>query len=149
MTKSLLAVLLLLLAAPMMGQSKSNLSASAVPTKVEGNGVLTPTGLRYWDIQVGTGAEAKSGRKVTVHYTGWLLNGTKFDSSVDRGRPFEFKLGAERVIKGWDEGIAGMKVGGKRQLRVPSRLGYGASGAGNRIPPDATLLFDIELLAVQ
>ena len=106
-------------------------------------------GLQYWDIKVGTGAVAKTGQKVSVHYTGWLTNGKKFDSSVDRGQPFDFQLGAGQVIKGWDEGVAGMKVGGKRQLRIPPELGYGSRGAGGVIPPDATLVFDVELLAIK
>ena len=112
----------------------------------------TPSGLKYNDTVVGTGAEAKAGQNVTVHYTGWLDNkgqkGTKFDSSVDRGEPFEFGLGAGQVIRGWDEGVAGMKIGGKRTLTIPPELGYGARGAGGVIPPNATLIFDVELLGV-
>jgi len=119
------------------------------PTKVTGAPTKTPSGLEYWDIKAGTGAVAQSGHKVKVHYTGWLTNGKKFDSSVDRGQPFEFMLGAGQVIKGWDEGVAGMKVGGKRQLKIPPNLGYGAAGAGGVIPPNATLIFDVELLGVQ
>ena len=118
------------------------------PTKVEGPGKMTITKLRYWDIKVGDGAEAKSGDRVKVHYTGWLTRGKKFDSSKDRKQPFEFKLGAGQVIKGWDQGVAGMKVGGMRQLRIPPELGYGARGAGGVIPPDAELIFDVELLGV-
>jgi len=111
--------------------------------------VVTVSGLKYEDIVVGTGEEAKSGRTVEVHYTGWLTNGTKFDSSKDRGQPFSFPLGAGRVIKGWDEGVAGMKVGGKRKLTIPSELGYGSRGAGGAIPPNATLIFEVELLALR
>ena len=100
------------------------------------------------DIEVGNGAEASAGHSVSVHYTGWLTNGTKFDSSLDRGKPFEFALGGGMVIKGWDQGVAGMKVGGKRKLTIPPELGYGANGAGNVIPPNATLVFEVELLGV-
>jgi FKBP-type peptidyl-prolyl cis-trans isomerase FkpA len=100
------------------------------------------------EIQVGSGAEAVAGKQVSVHYTGWLTNGTKFDSSVDRGRPFQFRLGAGDVIKGWDQGVAGMKIGGKRKLTIPPELGYGARGAGGVIPPNATLVFEVELLGV-
>jgi FKBP-type peptidyl-prolyl cis-trans isomerase FkpA len=106
-------------------------------------------GLKYTDDQVGTGAEAQAGKTVSVHYTGWLTDGTKFDSSKDRGQPFSFPLGAGRVIKGWDEGVAGMKVGGKRTLMIPPDLGYGARGAPGAIPPNATLKFEVELLEVK
>jgi FKBP-type peptidyl-prolyl cis-trans isomerase len=112
-----------------------------------------PNGLKYTDTKTGDGATAAAGNKVSVHYTGWLYNngvkGTKFDSSVDRGQPFQFTLGAHQVIAGWDEGVAGMKVGGKRTLIIPPALGYGARGAGGVIPPNATLMFDVELLGVQ
>ena len=118
------------------------------PTKVEGKPKSTVSGVEYWDIVVGTGATAAPGKTVGVHYTGWLADGKKFDSSVDRGRPISFPLGAGRVIKGWDEGIAGMKVGGKRQLRIPPGLGYGSRGAPPKIPPNAVLIFDVQLLAV-
>lgn len=118
------------------------------PTKVSGNPTKTSSGLEYWDINVGKGATAVAGKDVKVHYTGWLTDGTQFDSSVERLKPFIFKLGAGRVIRGWDEGVAGMKVGGKRQLRIPPELGYGDRGAGGIIPPKATLIFDVELLEV-
>jgi FKBP-type peptidyl-prolyl cis-trans isomerase FkpA len=116
------------------------------------NTVTTPSGLQYIDTQVGAGATAAAGQYVTVHYTGWLYNngeqGAKFDSSKDRNDPFQFDLGAGMVIKGWDEGVAGMQVGGKRTLIIPPEMGYGARGAGGVIPPNATLKFDVELLAV-
>jgi FKBP-type peptidyl-prolyl cis-trans isomerase len=147
-----LAIAGLVAAAPAQDQTKKSASktASGGPTKVTGAPTKTPSGLEYWDIKVGTGPVAQSGHKVKVHYTGWLTNGKKFDSSVDRGEPFEFMLGAGQVIKGWDEGVAGMKVGGKRQLKIPPDLGYGASGTGGGlIPPNATLIFDVELLGVQ
>jgi FKBP-type peptidyl-prolyl cis-trans isomerase len=108
----------------------------------------TPSGLQYRDDQVGTGAEARPGDHVSVHYTGTLTDGRKFDSSHDRSSAFQFDLGAGRVIRGWDEGVAGMKVGGKRTLLIPPQLGYGSRGAGNVIPPDATLVFEVELLGV-
>ncbi len=104
--------------------------------------------LQIEDVKVGEGDEAKAGQTVNVHYTGWLTDGTKFDSSVDRGQPFRFPLGAGRVIRGWDEGVAGMKVGGKRKLTIPPEMGYGARGAGGVIPPNATLVFEVELLGV-
>jgi FKBP-type peptidyl-prolyl cis-trans isomerase len=109
----------------------------------------TPSGLRYRDEQVGTGAEAKAGDHAVVHYTGRLDNGKKFDSSRDRNEPFEFALGAGMVIRGWDEGVQGMRVGGKRTLVIPPDLGYGARGAGGVIPPNATLTFDVELLELR
>ena len=115
--------------------------------------ITTPSGLQYDDSKVGDGAEATAGQHVTVHYTGWLRNddgstGAKFDSSKDRNDPFQFSLGAGQVIKGWDEGVQGMKVGGARRLTIPASLGYGARGAGGAIPPNAILIFDVELLAV-
>ncbi|WP_295640162.1 FKBP-type peptidyl-prolyl cis-trans isomerase [uncultured Methylibium sp.] len=112
----------------------------------------TASGLQYEDTTVGSGATAQAGQDVRVHYTGWLYNdgvaGKKFDSSKDRGDPFEFSLGAGMVIRGWDEGVAGMQVGGTRRLVIPAALGYGARGAGGVIPPNATLLFEVDLLAV-
>jgi FKBP-type peptidyl-prolyl cis-trans isomerase len=120
------------------------------PTKVTGDGVKTESGLQYWDIVVGTGAVAKEGDRVRVHYTGWLTTGKKFDSSVDAGRPFTFALGNGEVIRGWDEGVSGMKVGGKRQLHIPPDLGYGGGGTPDgTIPANAALIFDVQLLSVQ
>ena len=110
--------------------------------------ITTASGLVYEELTVGSGAEAASGQHVTVHYTGWLTDGTKFDSSKDRDDPFSFMLGAGQVIRGWDEGVAGMKVGGTRKLTIPPELGYGARGAGGVIPPNATLVFEVELLAI-
>ncbi len=134
------------------GSTKKSSTPSAAstssPMKVNGQPTTTASGLQYWDIVVGTGATAMPGNTVKVHYTGFLTTGEKFDSSRDRGEPFSFPLGTGQVIKGWDEGVAGMKVGGQRQLRIPPELGYGAAGAGGAIPPNATLIFDVELLEV-
>jgi FKBP-type peptidyl-prolyl cis-trans isomerase len=125
------------------------LADTSGPSKPVGKVVTTPSGLKYYDLKPGTGkVAAKTGDTVKVHYTGWLTDGKKFDSSLDRGEPISFKLGAGMVIKGWDEGIAGMKVGQKRQLRIPPQLGYGASGAGGVIPPNAELIFDVELVGL-
>lgn len=107
---------------------------------------ITDSGLKFEDTVIGEGAMAQAGQQVSVHYTGWLENGTKFDSSKDRNAPFNFSLGAGMVIRGWDEGVAGMNVGGTRKLTIPSELGYGAAGAGGVIPPHATLIFEVELL---
>ncbi len=137
-TKSILFVICLFVASAAFAQT---------------NMTTTPTGLKTMDTTIGTGAEAVNGKTIVVHYTGWLdmagQKGTKFDSSVDRGQPFEFVLGQGRVIQGWEQGFAGMKVGGKRTLYIPSTLGYGAHGAGSAIPPNANLIFEVELLAVK
>ena len=114
--------------------------------EVSGVPQATGTGLQVVEILAGTGPEARSGQEVSVHYTGWLTNGTKFDSSRDRGQPFKFPLGAGRVIRGWDEGVASMKLGGKRRLILPPELGYGAQGTGP-IPPNSTLIFDVEAIS--
>ncbi len=110
--------------------------------------ITTASGLVYEELQVGEGETAQAGMTVTVHYTGWLTDGRKFDSSKDRNDPFQFGLGRGQVIRGWDEGVAGMKVGGRRKLTIPAELGYGARGAGGVIPPNATLVFEVELLGV-
>jgi len=119
------------------------------PTKVSGAPQKTASGVEYWDLEQGSGETAVAGKQMKVHYTGWLADGKKFDSSVDTGHPFRFILGRGRVIKGWDEGLAGMKVGGKRQLRIPPELAYGARGFGSTIPPNSTLIFEVELLEVR
>jgi len=120
------------------------------PSSTDGEGVTLPSGLAYWDLKVGTGAVATIGKKVKVNYTGWLLEqGTKFDSSFDRDQPLEFTIGGGNVIKGWDIGVSGMKVGGKRQLRIPPELAYGYRGQPPDIPRNAYLIFDVELLEVQ
>ena len=111
--------------------------------------LTTSTGLKYEDLVEGKGDVANAGQAVDVHYTGWLTDGNKFDSSKDRGQPFSFTLGTGGVIKGWDEGVQGMKVGGKRKLTIPAQLGYGSRGAGGVIPPNATLIFEVELLAIR
>jgi FKBP-type peptidyl-prolyl cis-trans isomerase FkpA len=129
-------------------------AAIATPTLGQtGKPMPTPSGLQIIDTKAGTGPSPKPGQTCVMHYTGWLYEngakGKKFDSSVDRGEPFEFKIGLRQVIAGWDEGVASMKVGGKRTLIIPAALGYGAQGAGNVIPPNATLMFDVELLGVK
>jgi len=121
---------------------------NTTPSSSGGNTIKTASGLQYEEIIVGTGASPIAGQPVTVHYTGRLTSGAKFDSSVDRGQPFQFTIGVGQVIKGWDEGVMSMKVGGKRHLTIPPELGYGSRGAGNVIPPNATLVFDVELLGV-
>ena len=137
----------------------AGLSCSIAPALCQWNGaspipggqkvIKTPTGLQYYDIKPGNGPSPSNGSTVFVHYTGWLLNKTKFDSSLDRREPFSFPIGQGRVIKGWDEGVASMKVGGKRRLVIPAELGYGASGFPPTIPANSTLVFDVELLKVQ
>ena len=128
-------------------------ASASVQAQTAGKPMTTPSGLQIIDSKVGTGASPKTGQTCVMHYTGWLYEngakGKKFDSSVDRGQPFEFPIGTHRVIPGWDEGVATMKVGGKRTLIIPPALGYGARGAGGVIPPNATLMFDVELLAVK
>jgi len=121
----------------------------ASDTMSDANVVTTPSGLKYVEVKEGTGATPQTGQTVEVHYTGTLEDGTKFDSSRDRGQPFDFKIGLGQVIKGWDEGLSTMKVGGQRQLIIPPELGYGARGAGGVIPPNAILHFDVELLGVK
>jgi FKBP-type peptidyl-prolyl cis-trans isomerase len=125
-------------------------SDAASPPPIASTGQSTPavTDLKIEDTKVGTGDAAVAGKSVTVHYTGWLTDGTKFDSSKNHGQPFTFQLGAGQVIRGWDQGVVGMKVGGVRKLTIPPSLGYGANGAGGVIPPNATLVFEIELLGV-
>jgi len=155
MSKSIVLIVILILAvAAIFAQTAARRSAAARPntsarTKVTGAGVTTADGLQYWDIKLGLGAVAKSGDHVKVHYTGWLTTGNKFDSSVDANQPFDFTIGNGEVIKGWDEGVAGMKVGGKRQLRIPPQLAYGEAGHPPQIPQNATLIFDIQLLSVK
>lgn len=153
MKTSAVLVVLALATIPLLGQTAAKKPAHSMaraggPTKVTGEGVTTPSGLQYWDIKVGTGTEAKSGSHVKVHYTGWLTSGKKFDSSVG-GAPFDFTIGQGEVIKGWDEGVAGMKVGGKRQLKIPPKLAYGEDGHPPQIPPNSTLIFDVVLVAVK
>jgi FKBP-type peptidyl-prolyl cis-trans isomerase len=143
------------LAAALLAQTTAHKRVQTVrpntkaPTKVTGEGFKTDSGLQYWDIKIGLGPLAKAGDNVKVHYTGWLTTGKKFDSSVDANQPYEFTLGQGEVIKGWDEGVAGMKVGGKRQLRIPPDLAYGEAGHPPQIPENATLVFDVQLLAVK
>jgi peptidylprolyl isomerase len=138
--------------AALTGAFTVGVSTAAMAQEV-GKAVTTPSGLQITDTKIGTGATPKPGQICVMHYTGWLYQGgakgQKFDSSVDRGTPFEFPIGRQRVIPGWDEGVASMKVGGKRTLVIPPALGYGARGAGGVIPPNATLIFDVELLDVK
>jgi FKBP-type peptidyl-prolyl cis-trans isomerase FkpA len=127
-----------------------NTTQQAYPLGPDAEGFYTSsTGLKFRDLSKGKGQRPRVGQTVVVHYTGWLTNGKKFDSSVDRGEPFEFVLGTGQVIKGWDEGVKGMNIGGKRRLTIPPQLGYGQQGAGNSIPPNATLVFEVELLRVK
>jgi FKBP-type peptidyl-prolyl cis-trans isomerase len=135
--------------APTPTTVNENTTLIASNTMSDANVVTTPSGLKYTELQEGTGATPQTGQKVVVHYTGTLEDGTKFDSSRDRGRPFDFNIGRGQVIKGWDEGLSTMKVGGRRQLVIPPELGYGARGAGGVIPPNATLIFDVELLDIK
>ena len=147
--RKLLTVILMLTAAVAMAQTPAHKPIASGPSKVTGDGTKTADGLQYWDIKVGTGATAAAGQSVKVHYTGWLTTGKKFDSSVG-GAPFTVEpLGTAPVIKGWNEGIIGMKVGGKRQLRIPPELAYGANGYPGVIPANATLIFDVQLLSVK
>jgi peptidylprolyl isomerase len=144
------------LAAFALGAALAAAAATSAPATAQQPGqqmTTTSSGLQFTDTTVGTGASPKTGQRCVMHYTGWLYQngakGTKFDSSLDRGQPFEFAIGTGQVIKGWDEGVATMKVGGKRTLIIPPALGYGARGAGGVIPPNATLMFDVELLALK
>jgi peptidylprolyl isomerase len=142
-----------LVAAPLFGEEKAKPAAPAAETKKESKMITTPSGLMYEDLKVGTGASPQPGQTCVMHYTGWLwengAKGKKFDSSVDRGKPFPFPIGAGRVIRGWDEGVATMKVGGRRILIIPPDLAYGAPGRPPVIPPSATLCFEVELLEVK
>lgn len=146
------AAALLFLAPRVFADEKAD-TGEKTDKKGESKMIKTASGLQYEDIQVGTGAEPKTGQTCVMHYTGWLwennAKGKKFDSSVDRGQPFEFMLGMGRVIKGWDEGVSTMKIGGKRMLLIPPQLAYGTRGAGAAVPPNATLLFEVELLGVK
>ena len=146
----IVALLLVAMAIPACAQKETSTQApasAAAPAKEAT--VKTPSGLEYIDLKAGTGVSPTAGKAVMVHYTGWLTDGKKFDSSVDRGQPFVFNVGAGQVIPGWDEGVLSMKVGGKRKLIIPANLGYGAAGAGGVIPPNATLVFEVELLDVE
>jgi FKBP-type peptidyl-prolyl cis-trans isomerase len=150
MLKSVCLIAIVTFVATAIFAQSAKKSNNSAPTKVTGDGTKTADGLQYWDLKVGTGATATAGQSAKVHYTGWLTNGKKFDSSVDSGEPFTVEpLGSAPVIKGWNEGIIGMKVGGKRQLRIPADLAYGAQGYPGVIPPNATLIFDVELLGLK
>jgi FKBP-type peptidyl-prolyl cis-trans isomerase len=146
---SLMLSLVVLAAACAKKEEPQQTTPTPLPTtNMPPQSTTTVTELKTEDLKAGTGAAAVAGKRVTVHYTGWLTNGTKFDSSKDHGQPFSFQLGAGEVIKGWDQGVAGMKVGGVRKLTIPASLGYGTRGAGGVIPPNATLVFEVELLGV-
>jgi peptidylprolyl isomerase len=147
------ALTAVLVAAPASADEKKSVTPSEPEKKSESKMIKTPSGLQYEDTKVGTGASPQKGQTCVMHYTGWLwengAKGKKFDSSLDRGTPFSFPIGEGRVIKGWDEGVATMKVGGKRTLLIPPELGYGSRGAGGAIPPNATLIFEVELLEIK
>ena len=133
----------------LLGTSSAKSPAGASPTKLaDSDYEPTSSGLMYHDLQIGSGASPQKGQKVTVHYSGWLTNGKAFDSSLKRNKPFTFEIGKRKVIRGWDEGVLTMKVGGRRQLKVPSALGYGAVGSPPVIPKNATLIFEVELLEI-
>ncbi len=131
------------------GQSGTPTSSSPSSGGSSGSTVTTPSGLQYKDLTVGAGVKARVGATAVVHYTGWLMDGTKFDSSRDRGEPFEFVIGRGQVIKGWDEGVGSMRVGSNRELIIPPSLAYGRRGAGSVIPPGAALLFEVELIGMR
>jgi FKBP-type peptidyl-prolyl cis-trans isomerase len=143
-----LCVVVLTSACAKKEESNTPAQAPAITAVTSQPVVAEVTDMKIEDMKAGTGAVAEAGKRVTVHYTGWLTNGTKFDSSKDHGQPFNFQLGAGQVIKGWDQGVAGMKVGGMRKLTIPPSLRYGANGTGGVIPPNATLVFEVELLGV-
>jgi FKBP-type peptidyl-prolyl cis-trans isomerase len=155
MKSNILGVIFVSIAALALSQTPTHKPVHAVrpntdaPTKITGDGTKTDSGVQYWEIKEGLGPPAKSGDHVKVHYTGWLITGKKFDSSVDANQPYEFTLGQGEVIRGWDEGVVGMKVGGKRQLRIPPELAYGENGHPPQVPPNATLIFDVQLLAIK
>ena len=153
MNRFIVAVLALGLSASLLGaQSKDKSKPArqpATPWIAKGEPITLRSGLKYWDIVVGEGFEAVRGKRVRVHYSGYFMTGQKFDSSVERGEPLEFRIGDGQVIRGWEEGVVGMKIGGKRKLRIPPDLAYGREGYPGAIPPNSTLTFDIELLAVR
>jgi peptidylprolyl isomerase len=152
MKRSIAIMSIVAMAALLAAQSATpkKVASTTGPIKVSGPGVKTDDGLRYWDIRVGNGQTAKEGSHVRVQYTGWFPDGKKFDSSVDSGKPFDFTIGNGEVIKGWEEGVTGMRVGGRRQLLIPPSLAYGAEGTPDGpVPANATLIFDIQLLGVE
>jgi FKBP-type peptidyl-prolyl cis-trans isomerase FkpA len=143
-------ILALLIAAALVAINQDRLFPDPpIISEANPNMITTNSGLQYEDLVIGDGQEAQAGDLVSVHYTGWLTDGTKFDSSKDRNQPFEFSLGAGMVIRGWDEGVAGMNIGGQRKLTIPANLGYGSRGAGGVIPPNANLVFEVELLGIK